>query len=211
MSRRALYWGNVPVPYATLWSAEEGMHVAACQYANGLTALCQASRRGQGKPVFGKPHMVRQREVISLSLCDLCARPLRNTTRVSLSHARVQPHGAEGPAVLQVEPMLHRQCAAISMQHCPSLRRDIAAGTLHIRQVLRSRAQLAIMTPEAVEEFTGTPRSGVIGHAKIELLEWRDRELEWLGSPAVQPDIHQPAAREEVANGCWEKEGGDCG
>jgi hypothetical protein len=35
--------------------------------------------------------------------------------------------------VLQVEPLLHRECAAISMRHCPSLRRDFSNGTLEIR------------------------------------------------------------------------------
>src|SRR3546814_14087164 len=74
-------------------------------------------------------------------LCDICGKSLKTSTKVSLSHARPYPHGAEGWAVLQVEPMMHRKCAAVAIQHCPSLKRDVENGTLMIRQVLRYRVQ----------------------------------------------------------------------
>ncbi len=186
MAASQLYYGGVPVPYTASWSAEENTHhIATCAYS-GLPALCQASARGEGKPLFGKPHSNRQREVIALHLCDLCGRPLRVSTKVSLSHARVQPHGAEGPAVLQVEPLLHRQCAAISVKHCPSLRRDIAAGRLHIRHVTRFRIQFARMSEVYVAELThGASRETAIGHAKVELQAWRARDISWLEGKAA--------------------------
>nr|WP_295738900.1 hypothetical protein [uncultured Acidocella sp.] len=180
-SRQQLFYGGVPVPYTASWSAEEGtLHLAACRWANSALALCQAQHRGIGKPVFGKPHMVRQREVIASGLCDLCGKKLSHCSKVSLSHARVDPHAAEGPAVLQVEPLLHRQCAAICVQHCPSLLRDIENGTLHIRLVQRYRIQWAIMRPESVAEFTGGEAVAAIGHAKVELQLWRGMPVEWL-------------------------------
>lgn len=178
--RPQLKWGSVPVPYAALWSAEEGhMHVAPCPHA-GMPACCDIDARGQGKPIFGTPHMTRQREVIVNDLCDLCARPLKLKTKVSLSHARPVASGGDGLCIMQVEPLVHKQCAAICVRHCPSLKRDIAAGTLVVRQVIRYRHQVALLTAAAVEEFTGTPHGPAAGHAKIELQHWIDRDLAWL-------------------------------
>jgi len=175
-----LQYGAMPVPYAVLWSAEQGgMHVAHCKHIDRL-ALCDIDRRGEGKPVFGKPHMGRQRQLIVSDLCDLCARPLKGRTKVSLSHAREVISGEEGMAVMQVEPMVHKDCARVCVEHCPSLKRDIKGGTLFVRQVLRHRHQVALLTAAAVEEFTGARRNGVAGHAKIEILRWKDRGLGWL-------------------------------
>lgn len=176
-------YGGVPVPYTVSWSAEEVFRVDRCQYAGG-PAICQEVAPGQGKPQFGKPHSQRQREAISDNLCDLCGRTLRNRTKVSLSHARPRMNAAEGIAVLQVEPLLHRECAAVSLRHCPSLKRDVAAGTVAIRQVTRHRAQIAIMSPEFVATYVpgyqAAPHEKVAGHAKVELQKWVDRDAGWL-------------------------------
>src|SRR3546814_19365326 len=90
----------------------------------------------------GTPHSNRQREAMARCLCDICGKSLKASTKVSLSHARPYPHGAEGWAVLQVEPMMHRKCAAVAIQHCPSLKRDVENGKLMIRQVLRYSVQI---------------------------------------------------------------------
>lgn len=174
-----LRYGDVPVPYTVAWSGEEGgAHLAVCPHVHRL-AISQPVARGEGKPVFGKPHMQRQREVIADDLCDLCGKPLKNRTKVSLSHARPRANGATGLNILQVEPLLHKECAAVSVRHCPSLKRDIREGTLAIRQVTRHRTQFAMMSPEYVEQQTGTAAKAV-GHAKVELLAWRERDLAWL-------------------------------
>lgn len=184
-NRSIIQWGSVPVPYAALWSGEQGkMHVGTCRHT-GHTACLDVEDRGSGKPVFGKPHMNRQREVIQNDLCDLCARPLKGRTKVSLSHSRPIASGASGLTVMQVEPMVHKDCAAVCIHHCPSLKRDVERGSLMVRQVLRHRVQFAVLTRAAVEEFTGAPASGVIGHAKVELLRWIDRELAWLEGGAA--------------------------
>lgn len=175
---KPLMYGSVPVPWTASWSEEESFFLARCPYA-GRLALCQPERPGEGRPMFGKPHSIRQRKAIALGLCDLCARPLAGRTKVSLSHAKIYGHGAEGPAILQVEPMLHRECALVSMRHCPSLRRDIKAETLMIRQVTRYRVQMALMDATYTEEMTGEARIAV-GHAKIELIRWVDRDEAWL-------------------------------
>lgn len=184
--RRTFSYGGVPVPYTVSWSGEERQFVGFCVHARRL-ALRMVSAPGVGKPAFGKPHSDRQRETIARGLCDLCGRTLQHRTRVSLSHAREQVHAVAdnlSTGILQVEPLLHRECAAVSMRHCPSLKRDIAAGTLFVRQVTRWRVQFAVMSPEFithyVPDYVAQPCDRIVGHAKVELLAWRDRDAEWL-------------------------------
>lgn len=185
MADRFLHYGGVPVPYTVSWSGEDRHFVGRCPHA-GRDALCQSIAPGVGKPSFGKPHSNRQRAAISLGLCDLCGRSLRASTKVSLSHARPFIHGAEGLAILQVEPLLHRECAAASLNHCPSLRRDVEAGTLMVRQVTRHRVQFAIMAPEFIRHYVpgyvASPGDRIVGHAKVELRDWIDRDEEWLAA-----------------------------
>src|SRR3546814_14644115 len=88
-------------------------------------------------------------------LCDICGKSLKASTKVSLSHARPYPHGAAGWAVLQVEPMMHRKCAAVANQHCPSLKRDLETGTQMIRPVLPYRVQCSLMLPAYCNSDTG--------------------------------------------------------
>lgn len=182
---KVLRFGETAVPWTVAWSGEELFFVGACKWADGRRAICQAVDPGIGKPMFGKPHCQRQRQCIADGLCDLCGRSLKVATKVSLSHARPVAHGADGLAVLQVEPLLHRECAAISMRYCPSLRRDIAAGTLMVRQVTRYRVQFAVMGPQYISAYVPNyeekPTDRIIGAAKVELLQWTDRDMAWLG------------------------------
>lgn len=175
-------YGNTPVPWTVSWSSEDAISIAPCPHAEGRLALVQASCPGEGAPRFGSPHWIRQRECIARDLCDLCGRPLKNRTKVSLSHARPRANGAEGFDILQVEPLLHKECALVSMRYCPSLRRDIKNGTLHIRHVTRHRVQLAILDGTFCKAVAGQAVNAV-GHAKVELLKWLDRDLAWLEAP----------------------------
>lgn len=175
----ALFYGNVRVPVTASWSAEETFFLGPCPIFDGFAAICQVEAAGEGKALFGKPHMHRQRAAIGRGLCDICGESLKASTKISLSHARPQPHGAQGWAVLQVEPMMHKQCALVSINSCPSLRRDLEQGTLQIRQVFKWRAQCAIMSPEYVETIVGRAAQA-LGHAKVELQKWQDRDLAWL-------------------------------
>lgn len=172
--------GATAVPYTVSWTSENAEFVGICPVAR-RKALCMPS-----SPGIGKPHAIRQREAISNGLCDLCGKSLKLRTKVSLSHARVNEKGADGPAVLQVEPLLHRECALESMKFCPSLKRDIAAGTLMVRSVTRYRVQFAIMGPQYIKhyvpDYIENPNDRIIGHAKVELLSWVDRDADWLGA-----------------------------
>ena len=184
VSTSILTYGALPVPYAAAWSAESRTFIASCPWAR-CAAICQEEARGQGKPMFGTPHFGRQREVIVRGLCDLCARPLRNTTKVSLSHARARMNGAKALDVLQVEPLLHRDCAAESVRHCPSLKRDIAHGTLEVRRVTRHAFQLALSNPKFIAKYVPgyveNPNDRIVAHAKVQLLAWQAMRPEWIG------------------------------
>lgn len=178
---KAFRYGGTPVPWTVSWTGEEGgFRLDKCPVFDRKLAIFQDVAPGVGKPAFGKPHSQRQREAIGLGLCDLCGRPLKAATKVSLSHARPVPHGADGWAILQVEPLSHKDCAAIALRHCPSLRRDIREGKLRVRQVFAWRAQVAIMSDEYVATITGI-RAIALGHAKVELQRWIDRDAAWLG------------------------------
>jgi len=179
MNAATLLFGNVPVPYTASWTSEESVFLARCPYADAI-ALCQPSSPGEGKPLFGKPHMCRQREVIALGLCDLCGKPLKNRTKVSLSHARSRANGASPFDVLQVEPLLHKECALLSARHCPSLRRDLRNGTVEVRQVTSWAVQFAIYSEQGTFEACGV-RQKSISHAKVQLRAWKDRSPQWLG------------------------------
>jgi hypothetical protein len=179
-----LRFGNIPVPWTASWSDEEDFYVAPCRFAHGHLAICQKEAQGQGEPMFGKPHSQRQRQAIVEGLCDLCGLPLKGRTRVSLSHAMPRQNAATSMDVLQVEPLLHRRCAAISMQFCPALRRDVRAGTTEIRQVFCTRVQLAVMGPLYVSLYVrgyeAKPADRIIGHAKIQLVRAQLRDEAWL-------------------------------
>lgn len=181
-------FGNTAVPYTVSWTGEDRQFVGYCTHARGM-ALRMSVAPGVGKPQFGKPHSDRQRETIACGLCDLCGKTLKNRTKVSLSHAALRSNAAGGgTGILQVEPLLHRECALESMKFCPSLRRDIANGSLMVRQVNQYRVQFALMRPEYIQhyvpDYQPSPGDRIVGHAKVELMRWIDRDPEWLGFAA---------------------------
>lgn len=182
-------FGAAAVPFTASWTGEEQPFVGLCQYS-GRRALCMPENPGIGKPQFGKPHSCRQRQAIAQGLCDLCGKSLKIRTKVSLSHARERMNAAGGgTGILQVEPLLHRECALESMKFCPSLKRDIADGSLMIRQVTKYRVQFALMAPEYiahyVPDYVARPTDRIVGHAKVELIRWSDRDLDWLEGSAL--------------------------
>jgi hypothetical protein len=175
---KQLIFGNTPVPYTVSWSGEEEIYLGNCPSSKRLS-ICQVSNRGAGKPKFGAPHMMRQREAIAKCLCDLCGKSIRNSTKVSLSQARPQGHAASPFDILQVEPLLHRKCAAICMEWCPSLKSQLARGDLKIRQVQSHGCQFALYSEQGVFEAVGV-RKKAVSHAKVHLQKYTERNLAWL-------------------------------
>jgi hypothetical protein len=201
---RIARFGNTAVPYTVSWTGEERQFVGICPHARA-PALRMPHAPGVGKPQFGKPHSDRQREAIARGLCDLCGKPLKNRTKVSLSDARGRTNAAPGSTtgILQVEPLLHRECALESTNFCPSLKRDLAAGTLMIRQVNRYAVQFAIMAPEYIRhyvpDYQPSPKDRIVGHAKVELIRWIDRDLDWLIQAQKSGDDCHQAERVDAA------------
>jgi hypothetical protein len=174
-----LTFGNTPVPYTVSWTGEDrDWHVGSCPFSQ-CAAICQAEAPGVGTPLFNKPHSQRQRRTIALGLCDLCAKPLKGRTKVSLSHARPYAHARRAGDILQFEPLLHRECAAISARFCPSLRKQLKAGVFMVRRVTRYDVQFAVMDEVYTETMTGQ-RCKAVGHAKVQLLDWVDLDEDWL-------------------------------
>ncbi len=164
-------YGNAPVPWTAMWSGEDKYFVGMCA-AFGVLAICQREAPGEGKPNFGAPNVMRQRRAHAQGLCDLCAKPLKGTTRYSMSNVV----GAVPNAILtHSEPLLHKECAKISYENCPTLRRQIKEGRFRIRKVFQSRARAAIATDEErrrfVPDYIGKPIAGL---AVVDLLKWRD-------------------------------------
>ncbi len=146
-----LTYGKAPVPDTTEWSAETDYFIGTFK---GQPALCQP-RCQEGRPAFGKQHFVRQRQAVYQGRCDLCGRPLRDRTKFSLS----EPLDGN----LQVEPLLHRECAEISIGACPHLQKGHT-----LRRITRYRVILDMCDPRPViPEYNGPP---VIGYALIEVL-----------------------------------------
>jgi hypothetical protein len=53
-----------------------------------------------------------------------------------------------------------------------------------VRQVNRYRVQFAIMRPEYIAHYVpgyvASPTDKIVGHAKVELQSWTDRDQAWL-------------------------------
>lgn len=170
-------YGDIAVPYPVMWSAEEEYFVAECPWFK-RPAICQKEAHGEGVPRFGRPHAMRQRKVMALVLCDVCAKPLRNSTKISLSN-----FGADYPEhylLSQVEPLLHADCARLSIKHCPALRNQLDGGQMRVRQVFHCQPRATIASSEErasfVPDYTG---HDVLGLAVMDLLKWRDVTLQW--------------------------------
>ena len=161
-----------------MWSAEDEYFVAICPWFK-VPAICQKEAQGQGVPKFGRPHAVRQRKMMLFGLCDICAKPLRDRTKISMTSTFLR--GAPGTRVLtQIEPLLHAECARLSLQYCPSLQRQSEEGRLKVKQVFRYRARPLVAQPEDRATFVPDYQGpDIIGLAGIDLLSWRDITAEF--------------------------------
>ncbi|WP_269859574.1 hypothetical protein [Streptomyces sp. RPT161] len=84
-----------------------------------------------GRPLFAKPHVRRQRDLMQRMLCQVCTRPASRTTDGTLfllpSQEERWAGWPEGGAV--EHPPLCLTCAPISVEQCPRLR----AGHVAVR------------------------------------------------------------------------------
>jgi hypothetical protein len=174
-------YGNSPVPWTVSWTQElEKGTVKPCPFAGGKPAFYAPEAIGMGKPAFGKMHPQRQRKAAWNGLCDICARPLKAKTKLSLSSVHPTMTNA-GMRLLVHEPLCCITCAKISLQKCPHLRSQVKSGSMIIRQVFNYSTVAQVLTPDAVDLFTTSGKvDGVVGYVKISLDQYERRDLEWL-------------------------------
>ncbi|MFI4965554.1 MAG: hypothetical protein ACHP9T_09325 [Caulobacterales bacterium] len=128
---------GVDVPWVTSWSAEPTTGVASCPSIDGALAIGQAERPGQGKPLYSRNHLFRQRKSVREMLCPMCGQPTPDHDRWSQT-ARwttagelrakglgvwLPPEFADDRRLLDAGAIapLHRACAEAALARCPHL------------------------------------------------------------------------------------------
>lgn len=159
------------VPWNASWTGEDRYEVRNCRWAGGKPAMWMPHAPGVGRPIFAKPHMVRQRRSIAERRCTVCGE------KTTVSDQMWFPRGSWTPEGLwmSTEAPAHRNCAAIAMQLCPRLRAD---GDRPIRFPEPDFVVAAIVGgPETERDFDCRLNGRkVIGHLKF---AWRKPPRCW--------------------------------
>ena len=129
---------GVDVPWVTSWSQEKPTRVSRCPSVDGLPAAGQEDKPGQGKPLFSRNHLFRQRKSVREMLCPMCGEPTEapdrwsQTGRWTTAGALRERGFAQAlPAALEdARPLLdagaiaplHLACAERALLHCPHLK-----------------------------------------------------------------------------------------
>ena len=129
---------GVDVPWVTSWSEEPVGLVGPCPSVDSVMAVGQASRPGQGKPLYSRNHLFRQRRSVREMLCPMCGQPTQagdrwsQTGRWTTAGALRERGFAQAlPAALEdARPLLdagaiaplHLACAERALLHCPHLK-----------------------------------------------------------------------------------------
>jgi hypothetical protein len=129
---------GVDVPWVTSWSKEPTTGVAPCPSVDGVLAIGQVWRPGEGKPLYSRNHLFRQRKSVREMLCPMCGEPTHEGDRWSQTGhwttagaARAKGMGVWIPADYPDDkPLfdagaiapLHRACAERALLHCPHLK-----------------------------------------------------------------------------------------
>lgn len=117
-----LMYRSTPVPWNASWSDEAEYELRPCRWADGRIAVWSPHRPGSGRPIFAKPHFVRQRQSIARYLCTVCGEHTPTNDRWWFAHGEF----IEGGWFTTQEAPVHHKCALLSMDVCPHLRRTNA-------------------------------------------------------------------------------------
>lgn len=172
-----LRWGNIPIPYVALWSSE--LHqpfIQYCPFAQA-PALCSGGKRGEGKPVFGKMHEARQREVVARKFCQVC-RQRPNDGRLFCMEVPALLQNGMRSYPLFTEPPVCFACGEWSLSNCPGLLRQLSHSDFRIYEVFEFLPVQQWLKPAgdggeidaAIEKF-GRP---CVGYLKLALLRFRN-------------------------------------
>lgn len=104
------------VPWNAGWTAEERFEVRPCRWADGRLALWQPHAPGEGRPIFAKPHSVRQRRSIAEMRCTVCGQltPVDDRYWFGLGETRDRHW-------MTSEAPVHQLCARLAFEICPHL------------------------------------------------------------------------------------------
>lgn len=163
------------VPWNASWSAEDRYEIRPCRYVGGFPAVWSPHAPGKGRPIFAKPHMVRQRRSIAEMRCTVCGErtPPDDRWWFRLGHQQ------EG-WFMTTEAPVHQACADLALQHCPHLRGRYA----DLEPMPGGYSILKAMVGGSVSERDfglRFPPQGVIGHLKI---AWPERRVRRGGAGA---------------------------
>lgn len=108
---------GVTVPWNAAWTAEHAYEIRPCRWVGGKLAMWSPHRPGEGKPVFAKPHMVRQRRSIAEMRCTVCGEKTPADDRWWFKLGSI----SEG-YFMTTEAPVHLHCALHALKVCPHLR-----------------------------------------------------------------------------------------
>lgn len=152
------------VPWNAGWSGEEAFEIRPCRHALGRLAIWQPHAPGQGRPIFAKPHFVRQRRSIAEMRCTVCGEQTPLADRWWFGHGQID---GDARMFRTTEAPVHLACAHRALRLCPHLRgresdlRPMPAGF---------RVEGAMLNRETVNADFGVnimPGQTVIGALKI--------------------------------------------
>lgn len=152
------------VPWNAMWSGEDKNEIRPCKYATNELAIWSPFAPGHGKPIFAKPHHVRQRKSIRELRCTVCGQ------RTTSSDRWFFPLGSKVDGWwATTEAPVHFRCAEHAQNVCPHLR---LLGYDPIPFPGGATVLSAIVGGEKTERDFGVKIRGrrVVGHLK---LAWR--------------------------------------
>jgi hypothetical protein len=150
------------VPWNASWTGEDAYEIRNCRWAGGKPAIWSPHRPGERKPVFAKPHMVRQRQSVARMICTVCGEPTRPSDRWWFGLGNKIDHWA----LATTEAPVHRSCADHAQKVCPHLR---ALGQKPMRWTPPDAVVAAIVGgPNTDRDFGfALGQRKVIGHLKF--------------------------------------------
>ena len=160
------------VPYITSWSAEKSLPAKVIELRGRIGYADEAFGErdehgvlwsrvpllpGQGRPLFGKIHALRQRRAMRKLLCQVCAGPADESELGTLwlvpDFREDWPGWPEHMAC--TEPPVCLACARVSVRVCPALRKGYVAirvGRSAVSGIYGARYRPGIPYPTPTED-----------------------------------------------------------
>jgi hypothetical protein len=175
---------GVDVPWVTSWSEEPMLGVGPCPSVDGSIAVAQAEKPGEGRPLYSRNHLFRQRKSVREMLCPMCGKATAKGDRWSQTghwttakEVRDRNMGVWLPADLADDHRLfdagaiaplHRACADRALTHCPHLK-GMPDRELKAFPEAWIIATLAVEARPAAR-FTNVPQKPVVAITFLQLI-----------------------------------------